>query len=449
MEIILKSFYKSALVKGTFILTAAGIISRIIGFIYRIFLTRAIGAQNLGLFQLVTPVIGIVFALCSSGIQTGISSFSAQKNDSHGWLFTGLLISLPLSISVSALIYTSADYIAARLLLNSSCTDLLKVLAFSFPFSTFHNCVNGYYYGHQKAEIPAVSQLLEQIVRVFTVFAYCRICISLSIPITVICACIGNLTGEFVSFAFCFICLMLQKSTKSPFPAIRLSKIKRMLSYSMPITSNRLLMHLLSSGETILLPAQLIASGLPQNDVLKAYGVLTGMALPLILFPTAITNSLSVMLIPRISKSNSDKNKNDIINTLDNCFTLCILMGIVSTFIFLTIGARLGAYVFNEPLVYNYTMILAWLCPFLYLSTTLAGILNGLSKTGFTCVTNTAAIAIRIFALVVFVPKYHIGAYLSGLLTSYIFICIVYYIKICLMFNLKLNPFSHIKRYAK
>lgn len=81
------SFNKNAVLKGTVILTLAGIISRIAGFFYRIFLTRQIGADGIGMFQLVTPVLGIAFALCSAGIQTAISRFCAAKNfKAHGFL---------------------------------------------------------------------------------------------------------------------------------------------------------------------------------------------------------------------------------------------------------------------------------------------------------------------------------------------------------------------------
>ena len=73
------SFNKNSVLKGTVILTLAGIISRIAGFFYRIFLTRQIGADGIGMFQLVTPVLGIAFALCSAGIQTAISRFCAAK----------------------------------------------------------------------------------------------------------------------------------------------------------------------------------------------------------------------------------------------------------------------------------------------------------------------------------------------------------------------------------
>ena len=155
------SFNKNAVLKGTVILTLAGIISRIAGFFYRIFLTRQIGADGIGMFQLVTPVLGIAFALCSAGIQTAISRFCAAKKFQSTWLFAGLAVALPLSVLFTFFTYAYADFIAVRIFLNKDCSRFIRILAIAVPFCTFHNCVNGYYLGKKQAGLPAFSQLFE------------------------------------------------------------------------------------------------------------------------------------------------------------------------------------------------------------------------------------------------------------------------------------------------
>ena len=132
------SFNKNAVLKGTVILTLAGIISRIAGFFYRIFLTRQIGADGIGMFQLVTPVLGIAFALCSAGIQTAISRFCAAKKFQSTWLFAGLSVALPLSVLFTFFTYAYADFIAVRIFLNKDCSRFIRILAIAVPFCTFH-----------------------------------------------------------------------------------------------------------------------------------------------------------------------------------------------------------------------------------------------------------------------------------------------------------------------
>lgn len=302
----MKYNFKNAVFKGTIILTFAGVISRVIGFFYRIFLTRQIGSEGMGLFQLVTPILGISFALCSAGIQTAISRFSAAKEKKSAWLTAGLVLALPTAIAFSFFTYFYAEFIACRILLNSNCTPLIQILAFAVPFSTFHNCVNGYYLGKKQAGLPAFSQLLEQFARVGTVYLYTRYCIQIGKEITVLCAVYGNLAGELASTITCSAALLFDKQAK--IQAAHLSEcIKKIFTFSVPLTANRLLVHLLQSGESILIPAQLILYGCTQSEALSIYGILMGMSLPLILFPSAITNSMSVMLLPEVSGAQSQK----------------------------------------------------------------------------------------------------------------------------------------------
>ncbi len=435
---------KNAVIKGTLILTAAGFLSRIIGFFYRIFLTRAIGAEGMGLFQLVTPIIGVVFAVCSAGIQTGISKFCAVRESRRGWLLAGLIISLPLSLLTAVLVYMNAGWIAGRILLNPTCAPLIQMLALTFPFASFHNCVNGYYYGQKKTGIPAFSQLFEQLVRVMTVIAYAAWCEQNHRPVTVICALYGNLTGEIASAVFCTAALLLGRHLSVSGMSGVFKKVRQLFIFSFPLTANRLLMHLLQSGESILIPAQLAVYGHSSTEALSLYGILNGMALPLILFPTAITNAMSVMLLPEVSGAQAANRQDSILRTLDNAVKLCMAMGIMSTLLFIFYGSRIGALIFDEPAVHSFILILAWLCPFFYLTTTLNSILNGLGKTTLTCVQNIFSILIRIAFLIVLVPVYGISAYLCGLLVSQIFICLAHYISLSNMFRLKMDPVGYI-----
>lgn len=434
---------KNAVIRGTIILTAAGILSRIIGFFYRIYLTHAIGAEGMGLFQLVTPLIGIAFAVCSAGIQTGISRFCAAKDGRNGWLFAGLILSIPISVVFAGFLYINADLVAGRILLNPTCAPLIRLLAFSFPFSSLHNCVNGYYFGRKETGVPAFSQLFEQVIRVLTVYAYASYCAKTARPVTVICALYGNLTGELASSLFCVAALFFGRHVHLHFDQIG-NKVVRIFKFSVPLSANRLLMHLLQSGEAILIPAQLLLYGYSSSEALSLYGILTGMALPLIMFPTAITNALSVMLLPEVSGAQSAHNERSIIKTLNRSVRLCMMMGIMSTLLFLFYGGRLGAIIFGEPAMQSFILILAWLCPFIYLTTTLASVLNGLGRTTLTCVQNILCVLLRIAFLILFVPKYGIAGYLWGLLVSQVFICLAHYVTLSRMFHLKMNPYGHI-----
>ena len=98
-----------------------------------------------------------------------------------------------------------------------------------------------------------------------------------------------------------------------------------------------------------------------------------------------------------------------------------------------------GAIVFNQPEVRNYVCILAWLCPFIYLTVTMGSILNGLGETTATCIQNISGIIVRLIFLVILVPKYGITMYMAGLLCSQILVCICHYIKLSRMLHIRMN----------
>ena len=391
-------------IKGTLILTTAGILSKILGFFYRIYLSRCIGAAGMGLLQIVMPAAGIVFAICSSGIQTAISKFCCDKKNDFLWLISGLLLSIPTSLILTFIVYTNADFIATRFILNEACSSLLKILSLSFPFAAFHNCINGFYFAKKKTAIPAFSQLFEQIIRFCAVYIYVTIYASDG-NASVLCAIYSNLFGEIASFLYCtcaiFYTFIKSKYNNTHKKSSLMSKIREMFKFSFPLTANRLLMHIFQSAEAVLVPAQLIVYGLSKSDSVSIYGILTGMAMPLILFPTALTNSLAVMLLPAVSELNLENN--------------------------------------NQPEVRNYVCILAWLCPFIYLTVTMGSIINGLGETTATCIQNISGIIVRLIFLVILVPKYGITMYMAGLLCSQILVCICHYIKLSRMLHIRMN----------
>ena len=204
------------------------------------------------MFQLVTPVLGIAFALCSAGIQTAISRFCAAKKFQSTWLFAGLAVALPLSVLFTFFTYAYADFIAVRIFLNKDCSRFIRILAFAVPFCTFHNCVNGYYLGKKQAGLPAFSQLFEQFARIGAVYLYTVYCTQNERPVSVLCAVYGNLAGEAASCLICILALLIDKTVTFRFHSLP-ECIKKTVVFSIPLTANRLLMHLLQSGESMLI----------------------------------------------------------------------------------------------------------------------------------------------------------------------------------------------------
>ncbi len=445
--------YKNPLIKGALLLTAAGFLTRIIGFFYRIFLSRTIGAEGMGLYQLIFPIYGIVSSISIASIQTSVSRYvaaeqsSGRKKGADNTLKAGIFLSLSLTLILSAIVWFNAEWIAIEFLKESRCTEFVKILAISLPFSSIHSCINGYYYGLQKAAVPSISQLAEQIIRVLCVYILSMISISETGTVSAKIAVIGLVIGEAASMLFCIfsISLHLAPTTgKADGPGFK-KQLKNIFVFSVPLSFNRLLLSVLHSIESVLIPIQLRVYGLSSTDALSLFGVFTGMAMPFIQFPSAIPNAIAVLLLPEVAAaaelSTTDKKRADmkLSRSSENGIRYSLLLGILCIGIFAVFGNDMGIIIFNNKLAGLYITILAWLCPFLYLSTTLGSILNGLSETTAPFIHSVISILIRLIFVFLAIPKYGIVAYLIGTLVSQIVMTGLHYFKVRKKVSLQLN----------
>lgn len=443
---------KQFLLKGTFLLTAAGAAARILGFFYRIFLSRTIGAEGIGIFHLTMPIYAFCMAAASGGIQTAISRYCAEdfarkdKRSADRVLFAGLLVSLSLSALTAALVYWKAGWIAERFLAEKRCAVLLRILSFSLPFSVLHTCLSGYFIGRKQVKIPATAQILEQLFRIGSAFVFCHLMTADGQELSVSVMALGQAAGELCSAAYCTVCCLLLpqdgagagtenrdalssdrpsarkqssgKSVRTPGKRGILQECRKITAVSAPLSANRMLLCVLQGIEAALLPQQLMRSGLGSSAALSMYGTLTGMTMPLLLFPTAITGALGTLLLPAVSEARVLDRKRQLAKTIEISFRVSLTLGVFCSSLFCLFGRNLGNLLFRSSLSGSFILDLAWLCPFLYLNTTLSSVLHGLGKTAAVSLQNSIGFAVRLAAVALLVPAYGIRGYFTGLFAS-------------------------------
>ena len=398
---------------GTIILTATGLASRIIGFLYRIFLSHTIGAAGLGIYQLVFPILALCLALCTGGIQTAISKFTAEY-DGFTPFACGVCICMVLAAGCTFVLYRYAPWLAAHVISEPACEPLLRIISLSLPFACLHACFNGYYYGKNKTAIPALSQLFEQVVRVFSVYLFYLIQTEKAAAMTPSLAMWGTVCGEAAAALFCL--------TTFQFRRTRLSLLisKRLICFAAPLTGSRVILHLFASAEAILIPSALTAFGCDRSVALSVFGTLTGMAMPVIMLPTVLTGSLSVLLLPAISEAAAKGDRKQIAQTIRRTVELCVILGLSCTFAFLLFGHFVGSLLFGSELAGSYIVSLGFMCPFLFLTGTLSSVLHGLNLTLHTFLLNLLGCGLRLSAIYLLVPHFGLYVYLWSMLLSQI-----------------------------
>ena len=398
-------------------LTGSGLISRILGFFYRIFLSQAIGASGLGLYQLIFPVFTLCLAISASGIQTAISRYVAAKKDGHYFLWSGILLSVILSAILSVFVYWLSPWIATDILKEPRTTDLLRLVSLSLIPSAIHACFNGYYYGKKNSTPPAICQILEQFARVFGTYVIYLVLQEQGRPLEPIHAVWGIVISEFAGLLVSVTSYLFLKEPRT-FSFHLMEPLKALGIMAIPHTLNHVLMTLSHSLEHLLLPQQLMAFGYSSDEALGHFGVLTGMALSVIFFPSAITNSLSVLLLPRISETKSRGDICAVLDTIKGALSCGVVLGSLCTFVFLFSANWFGTYIFQNTLAGFYIRILSILCPFMYTSSLLSSIVNGLGYASLTLSCNLTGCAIRILAIWFLVPKIGMYAYIISMIVA-------------------------------
>ena len=424
-----------SIIYGTIVLTAVSFLCRGIGFFYRMFISQTFGEEGMGIYQLTAPVMSMAFSLCCAGFQTAISRYVAAKSDdtrsSLRFLMVGIVLTTILSSLLSFGIFTCSDFLAKSVLLENRTAPLLRLMALAFPFSAIHCCMNGFYYGKKKASIPAILQFTEQITRVGSVLFLCHLYEksnhAIGLAVTAAGSAIAELVSMFISIGFILPyfskrkTISLAKKNRSELFITFQKTAALLLSMAVPLSINRIIVNLLQNVENIYIPEMLRKYGYTTAESLSLFGVLTGMALTVILLPSSLVNSVSVLLLPRISEAQSKNRNNEISLVIKRSTTFCCILGLFCSTFFFFLGSWAGDFLFHSEAAGDYIVKLSFICPFLYITSSLGSILHGLGKTYTTLFINIGTLSIRIASVFFLIPRMGIPGYILGLLAGQCF----------------------------
>lgn len=391
--------------KGAFILTIGGILVRIFGFFFRIILKNRIGTANVGIYEMIMPVFALCFATAVAGFEVTVTRFA--KSGKNSIIASCFIISFILSITMTTIVYAGAPFIATYIFHNELCTRPVQLLSLSLPFSCVHSLAASYFIGREKTGFPVLSQLAEQIVRIAAIFV-----ITAKNP-TPSAAVLSLVLGEFFSAGLSVFYISGKKALFSP--ALK-NNIKPICSMVLPIASNRILLHILQIAEASLIPMMLQIYGYSRGNSLEIYGIIMGMAIPVILFPAALTNSVAQLLIPNVSCN--EKNPATLKKISGRAFYFSIIFGGLCIFFYITIGNRIVCRIFNEPSLKYYVTCLSFISPFIFLSSTYKSMLHAVGRTMTVLAGSMLSELINIFFIVFFIPKIGINAFLLGMVIS-------------------------------
>lgn len=421
----------NSLIKGAAILTFAGLITRILGFVYRIYMTNVMGAECVGLYQLIMPIYTLGWSISCAGFTTTISKLVAQEKAKKNFgnmrriLKLCVFISTGIGIFLNVILYLGAEKFSTLFFHDTRTILSLKILAFSFPFMAAGSCIRGYFFGLCQSQIPAISQVLEQCIHMAVIYFFIGQ-INRHIEYTCALAVTGIMLGELFSFMYVYFSY---KNFSSKFKMSQssfgfLSSISLVLSMTIPLTANKVTASLLSAVENILIPQRLILNGFSFENAISVYGKVTGMAMPLIYFPSVFLMSLSISLVPEVSQAYIVKNHTQINYTVCKTILFTSIIGMCAAVFFIMFSKEIGFFIYHQD-ISCMLKLLGFMCPMLYLQIVLSGILNGLGCQMFIFKNNLLASVINLLFIYFIIPYRGINAFIIGWFISLIISCLL------------------------
>ena len=385
---------RSSFIAGTSILIGASLITRILGFVYRVMLTRLIGAQGIGLFQMVFPFLSLLLTFVTLGMGVTVSKFVAEaiainaKKRISKIMFYAYAMTITSSLVLTCLAFFSSSWIARHLFTDPRAIYPFVTLLPVMIIIAISTVLRGYFQGRQQMGSPAIASMIETVIRIISVYFLTLFAVSLGLEYAAAGISLGMLLGEIGACLYMGFQYHRQRNQDDPLPTLTSqeektpSLLKAMLAMAMPITLSRILGSVIYALEPIIVTRSLLLAGFTTSAATKAYGEYSGMAIPLLVFPTVFTYSLAVSLIPDIAESIATAKKQAIALRMEQVFKATAIIGLPASIFLLQLAYPLCEVIFHHGGVAPMLAIMAPCGFFLYLQAPLAGILQGMNKAG-------------------------------------------------------------------
>lgn len=372
--------------KNTVILAVGSIILRLIGIGFSGWLTRKIGSEGMGLFQLVFTIYNFASTLATSGIYLAVTRLVAEElgKGRYGRAAAAMRVSMifgaVVSAGASSFLWFGAPFISSHILGDERTLRSLRVLAAALPFMAFSCSLRGYFFAIRQVWKTNTSQILEQLVRIAVVALAFQIVLPKGLEWSCVGIALGSVGGEAVAFCYT-LTLYLRDKHKRRFQKEKCAVMaKPVLAIAGPVALSGYLKASLSSIENILVPRGLRRYGADTATALSQYGLMEAMVMPILNFPAALIASFSNLLVPEVAEWRATGKTKEIAKLTGRVLRVTMLFALPVSAAFICFGAELGGAVYGNPEAGKMLWIMAPLTPILYLDTVADALLKGMDQ---------------------------------------------------------------------
>ena len=402
----------SKFLKGTMILTISSIIVKVIGSLNWIILSRVLGGEGIGLYQMGFPIYLMAITVSSAGVPVAISIITSEKlaNKDYRGAKRVFNVSLRLLL-ISGLIFSSALFFGADFLINQHIIRDSRAyyssiaLAPAVFFVTFLASFRGYLQGWQIMTPTATSEVVEQLVRVITMLVFADLFMPYGLAYAAGGASMGAGAG-----AFCALLVLmwfyrrlkrrLHAEIEAQDDSIPTESaghiIKRLLKLALPVSLTSLMLPIGANLDLLIVPQRLEAAGFDVRHATELFGYLTGMAVPLVNLATIFTAAMTISLVPSISESRALERFDAIRDKIRLAFRVAMIITFPCFMGLFFLAEKVAALIYNAPGAAGAIQTMSVGILFLGMHQISTGILQGLGKTAIPVINMILACIVKV-----------------------------------------------------
>ena len=325
---------KEKFIKSSIILIIGGALTKLLGIVIRMVMSRVATIETISLYMLVLPTFSLMMSISQLGFSKGVSKLVSEgKYKSKKILFSILPLSFIINISLTIFLILTSHFIANNLLHNSNAYLPILAISLVLPFDSLSSMLRGFFFGKEKMTPHVISHLSEQIVRLLLMLFVIPFFKDKGTIIATTFLILINVLSELVSSLVLIFFLPKRFTIKKIDLKPDFSYLRNVLSISIPTTATRIIGTIGYFLEPIILTNVLLKVGYTSSFITTEYGVITAFVMPILLLPSFFTNAISNAMFPIISREYAKKNIKYIKNKLKQSIYLSLIIAVLSTII--------------------------------------------------------------------------------------------------------------------
>lgn len=401
---------KNLFIKSTLILILSGFLTKMLGFIIKVIYTRIIGEYGISLFTIATPTYSLLLTISTLAIPISISKLvSENKGRSIRILTSAAFLILSINFLLILIIFLTKDFIAINLLKEPLAAPILMAFALTLPFVSISAVLKGYFAGKQNMVPHAISNILEQIVRLIIIVTILPILMKKSVMYAVLGLILLTILSEISSIIVFLFFLPKHINYKTNLLPSK-KHTKDILNISLPTVSSRIIGNIGYFLEPIILTNLLLFSGYTNAYILREYGAYNAYSLALLTMPGFFIAAISTSLLPEISKFHGERNSSMVKRRIKQSLLFALLIGTFFSFIIFTFRDKLLFTLYNTTNGSDYIKILAPFFVLFYLEGVLTSALQALGHAKITMNITLWGVILKLLVMAI-LSLCHIGIY--------------------------------------